>query len=71
MNEQQMKASHKAWFERTYPIVYLQYVIYLETGLNREEAWLFKESKRLWLTNEAYRERGKIKPYMPHISIQA
>lgn len=71
MSEEQLKALHKAWFERTYPIVYLQYVIYLEIGLNQKEALIFKESERLWLTNKAYRERRKIKPYRPYISIQA
>lgn len=71
MNEEQLKASHKAWFEQAYPIVYLQYVIYLETGLNQKEALFFKESERLWLTNEAYKEHRKIKPYRPYISIQA
>lgn len=71
MSEQVEQARHKAWFEQAYPILYFQYLIYLQTGLNKKEASIFETSEKLWLADEAYREHRKIKPYRPYISIQA
>jgi hypothetical protein len=69
MNEEQLRASHEAWFEQERPLVYLQYQIWLQTKLNRSSALTFLASEALWLTDEAYRNSRKTKPRSVRIYI--